>query len=62
MLLISSFNFTLEHIKNVLFLENQIKETVNNTFGAVNLRISHSTRKPLNGIVKDLTPDPENAT
>ena len=45
--------------KEAKLLENQIKETVNNTFGAVNLRISHSTRKPLNGIVKDLTPDPE---
>ena len=48
--------------KEAKLVENQIKETVNNTFGAVNLRISHSTRKPLNGIVKDLTPDPENAT
>ena len=40
--------------------ENQLKGTINNTFGAVNLIISHSTRKPLNGIVKDVTPDPEN--
>ena len=45
--------------KEAKFLENQLKETINNTFGAVNLRISHSTRKPLNGIVKDVTPDPE---
>ena len=40
-------------------MENQIKETVNDIFQAVNLRISHSTRKALNGIVKDFTPDPE---
>ena len=46
----------------VKLLENQIRETVNNTFVAVNLRTSHSTRKPLNGIVKDLTPDPEKST
>ena len=46
--------------KEAKLLENQITETVNKTFGAVNLRISHSTRKPLNGIVKDLTPDQEN--
>ena len=45
--------------KEAKFLENQLKETINNTFGAVNLRISHSTRKHLNGIFKDVTPDPE---
>ena len=30
--------------KEAKFLEKQLKETINNTFGAVNLRISHSTR------------------
>ena len=45
--------------KEAKLFENQVLETVDNTFGAVNLRITHSTRKPLNGIVKDLTPDPE---
>ena len=39
------------------FLKNKVKETINSTFGAVNLRISHFTR--LNGIFKDVTPDPE---
>ena len=37
--------------KKAKFLENQIRETVNSSFGSVNLRITHSTRKPLNGIV-----------
>ena len=27
--------------------------------GAVNLQISHFTRKPLNSVFKDVTPDPE---
>ena len=45
--------------KEAKLMENQIKETVNDIFQAVNLRISHSTRKPLNGIVEDLIPDPE---
>ena len=40
-------------------LENQIRETINKTFGEVNLRITHSTKKPLIRIVKDLTPDSE---
>ena len=45
--------------KQKKFLENKVNYTVNNTFGVVNLRIVHSTRKPLNGIYKDFTPDPE---
>ena len=45
--------------KEAKLLENQNKEAVNNTFWAVNLRIAHSIRKPLNGIVKDLNPDSE---
>ena len=45
--------------KEAKVLENQNRDTVNIIFGAVNLRITHSTRKPLSGIVKDLTPDPE---
>ena len=45
--------------KEAKLFENQVLETVDNTFGAVSLRITHSTRKPLNGIVKDLTPDQE---
>ena len=40
------------------FLENKVKHTINSKFGAANLR-SHFTRKPLNGIFKDVTPDPE---
>ena len=42
------------------FLKNKVKETINSTFGAVDLKISHFTRKPLNEILKDVTPDPEN--
>ena len=41
------------------YLENKEKHTINSTFGAVNLQISHFTRKPLNRIFKDITPDPE---
>ena len=45
--------------KKAKFLESKVKDTVNNTFGAVNLRISQCTRKPLNGFYKNVTPDPE---
>ena len=38
-------------------LENNVKNTVNSTFSSVQLRISHVTRKPLNGIYKDHTAD-----
>ena len=41
------------------FLENKVKHTINSTFEAVNLRISHFTRKLLDGIFKDVTPNPE---
>ena len=37
-----------------------MKHTINSTLGADNLRISHFTRKPLDGIHKDNTSDPEN--
>ena len=40
------------------FLENRVKHTISSTFGAVNLLISHFTRKPLNGVFNDVTPDP----
>ena len=43
----------------VKFLERKEKHTINNTFGAVNLRISYSKRKPLNGTAKDVTSDPK---
>ena len=41
------------------FLENKLKHTINSSFRAVNLQISYLTRKPLNGIFKDVNPDPE---
>ena len=44
--------------KEAKLLENQIRETVNYTFLAVNLKITYSTRKPLNRIIKILTSDP----
>ena len=44
--------------KQEKFLESKVK----NTFGVVNLRISHFTKKPLNGKYKDFTPDPEKTT
>ena len=40
-------------------LEKTVKYTVNSTFNSVQLRISHATRKPLNGICKDRTADQE---
>ena len=40
------------------FLEKKVRHTTNR-FGAVNLQISNFTRKPLAGIFKDVTPDPE---
>ena len=40
--------------KQANFMESKVKDT----FGAMNLTIAHSTRKPLNGIYKDFTPDP----
>ena len=40
------------------FMEYKIKHTINSTFGAVNFRISHFTRKSY-GIFKDVTSDPE---
>ena len=36
-------------------LENNVKHIVYSTFRNVQLRISHFTRKPLNGIYKDAT-------
>ena len=36
--------------KEAKFLENIVKETINSTFGAVNLRISNFSTKPLNGL------------
>ena len=38
------------------FLEDKVKDIVGNTYGAVKLRIAHLTKKPLNGISKDVTP------
>ena len=61
--ILTKTNLRLPYLgKEAKLFENQGLETVDNTFGAVNLRITHSTRKPLNEVVKDLTPDPENAT
>ena len=45
--------------KEAKLLENKVKETINSTFEGVNLIKTHFTRKPLNGIFKDVTPDPE---
>ena len=45
--------------KQATFLENKVKDTVNNTFGAVNLRISHSTRKPQMAATKISLPIPK---
>ena len=36
-----------------------MKETINSTFGAFNLRITHFTTEFLKGVFKDVTPDPE---
>ena len=38
------------------FLEDKVKDIVGNTYGAVKLRIAHLTKKPMNGISKDVTP------
>ena len=38
------------------FLEDKVRDIVGNTYGAVKLRIAHLTKKPLNGIFKDVTP------
>ena len=45
--------------KEMLSVEKNIKSVVNSTFRSVNLRISHFTRKPLNGIYKDVSTDLE---
>ena len=41
--------------RKAIALENNVKNIVNSTFRSVQLRISHFTRKPLNGIYKDIT-------
>ena len=41
--------------KEATTIEKNVKNTVNPTFRSVQLRISHFTRKPLNGIFKDFT-------
>ena len=45
--------------KEAKLFENQIRETLNDTFGAKNLRITYYTRKLLNEIFKDLISDSE---
>ena len=45
--------------KEATALENNVKNTVNSTFRSVQLRISHYTRKPLNGTYKDVIADLE---
>ena len=38
-------------------LEKNVKKFGNSTFRSVKLRVSHFTRKPLNGIYKNVTAD-----
>ena len=38
------------------FLEYKVKDLVGNAYGATKLRVAHFTKKPLNGIFKDVTP------
>ena len=38
------------------FPEDKVKDIVGNTYGAVKLRVAHFTKKPHNGIFKDVTP------
>ena len=37
------------------FLEDKFKDIVRSTYGAVKVRVTHVTKKPLNGIFKDVT-------
>ena len=43
----------------ISFLEDKGKSIVGNTYGAVKLRVAYFTKKPLNGIFEDITPDQE---
>ena len=43
--------------KDAKVMESSVRSTVDKTFKAVELRISHVTRKPLNGNYKDVRYD-----
>ena len=45
--------------KKAKALEKNVKNVVNSSFISVQLRISHFTRKPMNGIYKNVTADLE---
>ena len=43
----------------VMFQKYKVKHTINCKFGKVNVQINHFTKKPLNGMFKEGTHDPE---